>query len=191
MEEITVKYIDFSDLLDPKVIKGLFYIDFKPTVYSVPRDRTAFTIDGRPVILGNLRYAEIRVEEIDSVCITHEYMADHVDFLDRPSIYADVDPTLGQGAESRNPSSAAPRDPQDKFKWPNDPCWEILGIDRTQLPEDEVVARLIVTKQYRDLAKQHHPDLGGNVDAMKQVIAARGRAEDIFKMSGLFEESRA
>jgi hypothetical protein len=182
MEEITVKYIDFTDLMNPQTIKGLFYIDYKPTTHSIPRNRRAFTIDGKPVTLGNLRYAEVRVDRHGDVFTTWEYIADHVEFLDRPSIYADVDPTLGQGAESRNPSSAArPQPTDDPCKWPNSPCWQILEIDRTKLPDNADEAKKVVTSQYRKLAKQHHPDLGGSEDAMKQVVAAKTEADSILQ----------
>lgn len=184
MEEITVKYIDFSDLTDPKVIHGLFYIDFKPTQNSIPRDRRAFTLSGQPVTLGNLRYAEIRLDREGDVFTTWEYIADHVDFLDRPSIYANSHdgPIPGQGAESRNPSSASrSQHEDDPCKWRNDPCWTILGIDRTKLPEDAEEARVIVTQQYRSLVMQHHPDRGGSTDAMRQVISAKSSAEKILQ----------
>lgn len=41
----------------------------------------------------------------------------------------------------------------------------LLGLDGTANPDD-------IKKQYRTLAKQHHPDVGGDVEQFKKISAA-------------------
>lgn len=48
---------------------------------------------------------------------------------------------------------------------PKRSCWEVLGIKPTGFKE-YIVAR------YRDLAKQHHPDAGGNKDTFQEINEA-------------------
>lgn len=52
---------------------------------------------------------------------------------------------------------------------PEKPWWEILGI-----PENASAER--IEDAYRDLAKRHHPDVGGSADMMAKINIARQQA---------------
>jgi hypothetical protein len=63
------------------------------------------------------------------------------------------------------PSPGGPRSPR-----PSGPsCWEVLGVSKGSTKEE-------IKQAYRDLAKRHHPDLGGSAEQMARVNAARDEA---------------
>ena len=51
------------------------------------------------------------------------------------------------------------------------PWWAVLGFDR-------VPGRDAAEERYRELAKQHHPDRGGDAEAFKQLVEAMRQARE-------------